>query len=283
MIDSDFTGKVNNHAQSISVINNEITEIQTLQAMTSLKTKQLEKEKYELIAHRGLMGIAPENTMAAFTLACSSGVNSLECDIRFTSDNVPVIIHDSTVDRTTTGTGTVISKTVAQIKSLDAGSKAFGINFSSVKIPTFEEFLKFANGRVNKIYTEIKDTATTSNITTLVNLIKNYNMEYKTNLNSFSIDTLDILRGVNKNIEFGFLSNEIPTAIQLDKLQLDGNSYLLVNYTAVVNNPTIISDCRSRGIGLGVWTVNNADDIKKLIDLGVYKIMSNYMFKVGEN
>jgi glycerophosphoryl diester phosphodiesterase len=75
-----------------------------------------------IFAHRGYPALAPENTLESYKLAFENGVAFTEADTRFTSDGVPVIIHDDTVDRTTDGTGAVRNKSILQILSLDAGS-----------------------------------------------------------------------------------------------------------------------------------------------------------------
>eukprot|EP01083_Nonionella_stella_P094596 265467_1 len=90
------------------------------------------------IGHRGVPGIAPENTIPSFER--SNG--DVEFDLQITSDNRIIIFHDDTVNRTTNGSGFVSNMTLAQIKTLDAGSW-FSEEFVGVKVPTFEEFLEW--------------------------------------------------------------------------------------------------------------------------------------------
>ncbi|MDE0013634.1 MAG: glycerophosphodiester phosphodiesterase family protein, partial [Candidatus Poribacteria bacterium] len=90
-----------------------------------------------LLAHRGLVRHAPENTLPGFATAIELGL-SLELDVYQTSDKHLVVIHDETVDRTTNGTGKVINMTLAEIRKLDAGSW-FDPRFAGEKIPTLEE------------------------------------------------------------------------------------------------------------------------------------------------
>ena len=91
-------------------------------------------------AHRGDVSNAPENTIPAFTSAVNNGAAQIELDVRLSSDNHMVIIHDSTVDRTTNGTGSVSSLTFAQLRALDAGSW-FAPEFAGTQIPTLDEAL----------------------------------------------------------------------------------------------------------------------------------------------
>ena len=89
-----------------------------------------------LLAHRGLVRHAPENTLPGFAAAIELGL-SIELDLYQTRDEYLVIIHDETVDRTTDGTGEVINMTLAEIRKLDAGSW-FDPRFTGERVPTNE-------------------------------------------------------------------------------------------------------------------------------------------------
>jgi len=80
-------------------------------------------DKPAIIAHRGGSSEAPENTLAAFRTAKENGANCVEFDVDFTKDGRPVVIHDSTVDRTTDGSGPVSEFTLEEIRKLDASAK----------------------------------------------------------------------------------------------------------------------------------------------------------------
>ena len=93
-------------------------------------------------AHRGFCEKYPENTMEAFRAALELGVDQIETDIRVTHDGELVLIHDATVDRTTNGTGKVCDKTLAELRTLDAGSY-MGEQFRGARIPTLREFMEY--------------------------------------------------------------------------------------------------------------------------------------------
>jgi glycerophosphoryl diester phosphodiesterase len=93
-----------------------------------------------LIAHRGYSSEAPENTVAAFDLALARGILHIELDVQLSCDNVPVIFHDETLERTTTGCGRIRDHTFRQLKSLDAGSW-FSPSYAGQQIPCLEEIL----------------------------------------------------------------------------------------------------------------------------------------------
>lgn len=106
------------------------------------------------IAHRGEHLHHPENTLPALQAAIDLGMDYAELDVRTTADGKLVLMHDPTVDRMTDGKGEVAKMTLAQIRSLDAGVK-FGPQFAGTKVPTFEEALRRAHGKIG-IYVHVK-------------------------------------------------------------------------------------------------------------------------------
>jgi len=110
------------------------------------------------VNHRGYNSKAPENTLPAFRKSASKGFKFVETDVRTTADGELVCIHDSTVDRTSNGSGSVASKTLAELKALDFGSW-FSPDFSGTEIPTFKEFLKCCKKLGLCAVVEIKDVS----------------------------------------------------------------------------------------------------------------------------
>jgi len=109
----------------------------------------------QVIAHRGLNISAPENTIPAFELCIKNYYEWIEIDVRLTKDKQHVIIHDSSLERTTDGKGLVSEYALEQIRSLDAGSW-FAPRFKGARVPTLPETLNFCKGRIN-IYLDCKD------------------------------------------------------------------------------------------------------------------------------
>lgn len=110
-----------------------------------------------VISHRGEHLAHPENTLPAFQAAIDAGADYFELDVRTTSDGRLVLMHDRTVDRMTNGTGPVRQMTFDQIRALDAGAK-FGPQFAGTTVPTFEEALNLAHGKIG-VYVDCKDIA----------------------------------------------------------------------------------------------------------------------------
>lgn len=119
--------------------------------------KQFYKHKTLVAAHRGNSKYFPENTMSAFQSALSLDVDMVETDVHMTKDGELIIMHDHTVDRTTNGFGEIRNMTLAEIRSLDAGSWK-GEEFKGEQVPTFVEFLELVKDYPDMLFNiEMKD------------------------------------------------------------------------------------------------------------------------------
>lgn len=127
------------------------------------------------INHRGYQVAAPENTLSAFRLSRKMGFDAVECDVFLTSDNVPVLLHDNTVDRTSNGTGNISTLTLEQVKALDFGSW-FSEDFAGEKIPTLEEFLVLCKHLGMHAYLDTRVGYTEYEAEVLVNAVKRCGM-----------------------------------------------------------------------------------------------------------
>jgi glycerophosphoryl diester phosphodiesterase len=112
----------------------------------------------QIMGHRGGGTLAPENTLAAIEKGFEVGIDLVEIDLHLTADGHAVVFHDSTLDRTTNGTGPIANLTLAQVKQLDAGSW-FGAEYAGEKVPTLTEALQLINGRGRTIL-DVKVPAT---------------------------------------------------------------------------------------------------------------------------
>ncbi len=104
------------------------------------QNKKAESRLPIIIGHRGACGHAPENTLASFRAAADLGVAWVEFDVKLTGDDELIILHDDSLDRTTTGQGPVAGHTLAEIQRLDAGL-FFGEAFRGEKVPSLDEAL----------------------------------------------------------------------------------------------------------------------------------------------
>jgi glycerophosphoryl diester phosphodiesterase len=113
------------------------------------------KNRVRIIAHRGVNKDYPENSIAAIRAAVERKLDYVEVDVRTTVDGHLVLMHDKTVDRTTTGRGLVSALSVAQIRGLDAGVKK-GASSAGEKVPLFSEALLHMSGKIGA-YVDVKD------------------------------------------------------------------------------------------------------------------------------
>ena len=106
--------------------------------------------------HRGASGVAPENTLPAFDLARRMGADGVELDVQLSADGRLVVIHDETLDRTTTGSGPVAARTLDELRTLDAGRGLAG--YAGARIPTLDEVFELFAGTPVVVNVELKNS-----------------------------------------------------------------------------------------------------------------------------
>ena len=217
------------------------------------------------INHRGANTYAPENTMSAFRISKELGFDMVECDVDFTIDNIPVVIHDSTVDRTSNGTGEVHSFTFEDIRKLDFGSWK-STAYSGEKIPSFDEFILGCRTLGLHPYIEIKvrDYINLELVTTLVNIVHKYNMQDKVTWISFGIDKLQSVVKVDKYARVGFIEEFMSTSIldeSINRIKTIDTGYNEIFYDLNLGlvNTSIINRLKEEKIKLEVWTVDSVN------------------------
>ncbi len=243
---------------------------------------------FMVIAHRGGRSLGPENTLYTFRRAVDLGVDVLETDVHLTRDNRLAVIHDKTVDRTTNGSGAVASYTLADLQKLDAAyrwsadrANPFLLRGKGVKIPSLAEVFKaFPRMRIN---IEIKDPKPAV-ITSLCRTIRDYNMSHKVLIASFSAGALKKFRAACPAVATSTGASETIWFYALQKMHLE-SAYtpkaqalqVPENYGDLqVVNERFIAAAHARNMRVQVWTINDVDSMKKLLQLGVDGIMTDY-------
>lgn len=218
-----------------------------------------------IVAHRGAAGIAPENTLAAFREAVKLGADWLEFDVRMSSDGVPVVIHDATLKRTSTGKGPVHAKTLAELRRLDAGSWFEG-RFSGEKIPTLDEVLKL--GTRARLNIEIKSGgAPPAEIAAAVwGRVQEAGLESRTLVSSFDADVLKAVRELDAQAPLGFpwqsgLRDPVRRSLAL-KCRM-----MLFEVGGLSEKK--VRRCREVGHEVWVYTVNEPEEMRRVMDLGI--------------
>ncbi|WP_036688189.1 glycerophosphodiester phosphodiesterase [Paucisalibacillus globulus] len=208
----------------------------------------------KIIAHRGASKLAPENTMYAFVLAYKLGAEGIETDVQLTKDDVPVLIHDETVKRTTNSSGYVKDFTYEELKRLDAGSW-FSPEFCDARIITLEEFLKWIKPKDLCINIELKNNKIEyNNLETIVyDMLKHHRLLERTTLSTFNPNSVKRLVKYQNNIEIAFLtSKRNPNLVEYAK-NLGANA-LHVKYRLV--NQQLMEQAQKQNMPVRVYTVN---------------------------
>ena len=223
-------------------------------------------DNIRVINHRGFNFEAPENTMAAFKLSIEKGYRYIETDVQFTSDNIAVLLHDETIDRTSNGSGNINNFTYEELLNYDFGSW-FNSKFAGTKIPTFEEFLSFCKYTGVHPYIELKyGGMTESNIIKLLNIVKRYGMLNKVTFISSEITFLQIVKTNCNFVRIGLSCEAITDEIlqNVSNLKTDSNDVFITVYTYNYSSEDV-SNCLSNNIPLELWVVNGPTAIE-LID-----------------
>lgn len=147
----------------------------------------------QIIAHRGGSVYYPENTLKAFQFAIDSGADWIEFDVQRSQDNVLVVIHDETVDRTTSGTGLVGQMTLEQIQTLDAGE--------GEQVPTFKQVIEMAKQHDIGILPEAKSPELYPDLAKeILETVENEEYLERTVMQSFEADSLVTVRQQNPDL-----------------------------------------------------------------------------------
>jgi glycerophosphoryl diester phosphodiesterase len=237
--------------------------------------------------HRGAAGLAPENTLASIQLALDLGVNRIEIDVQQTADNRIIVIHDATLRRTTNGFGRIRNKTFEEIRSLSAGIK-FHRNYIHEKIPTLEEVIRLINGKVELLievkYSYLYYPFIEKNI---IEIIKTHKAKNWCKIISFNDRVLNMVNQLDDSIKLGklFVGKSANLPLSFDKSinfkPLSKYRYvdeIIVQYKYAY--PKLIEKVHSMDKPISVWTVNDEEKFKKLIDLGIDSIITDYPNKL---
>ena len=226
-----------------------------------------------LIMHRGYNKVAPENTLAAFRLAAEMGYKAVECDIQFTKDGVPVVIHDSSVTRTSNVAivetelfGAKKRKlselTFDEVRQLDFGSwKAEA--YAGEKIPSFQEFLELCKQYGLHPYIELKSNG---DLPLLYSMTVSTGMQNQVTWISFDINLLNRMKHISSTAELGWLRSGLinPSTIAGARaIQLPTNKVYLMPKTWNLS-ADMLKECWKYNIGLIAQSIYSQQDQDKM-------------------
>lgn len=233
-----------------------------------------------IIAHRGYSSKAPENTITAFDLALSSGFPHIEFDVHLSSDHIPIVIHDRTVDRTTNGSGQVNQMSAADIQELNARSSfehAFDKSYGESKVPTLEELLDRYKGKAH-LYIELKSEERdlphqVAHLLGQTGWIKhdqpiNHSVPGVTII-SFNMDHLEVSKLLMPNVSIGWLIMKLTDReIQIAKRN---HYHVILPYVNALTQDKI-KLAYANGLHVATWGIQNVQDFRRAIENEVFAI-----------
>lgn len=227
----------------------------------------------EVVAHRGYSSVNPENTLAALVAGARAGAQWVETDVQTSADGVPVIMHDSAVDRTTSGKGQVGSLSGTTIAGLDAGSW-FDAAFTGQRVPTLDAALAAVKRSSSDFLLEIKGPETPAEVARILDAVAAAGMRERTLVQSFDVDVLRAARAHDPKVRLGLLRSQLDA----DPLALSRQLGLVAYnpaYATLKGRPSVVRDLNAAGIAVFAWTPDAATDWQWLTEAGVDGIITN--------
>jgi len=231
---------------------------------------QIKRDKKNLlcIGHRGAMGHAPENTLASIRKALEFGVPCVEIDV-YTVDSQLVVFHDSRLERTTNGTGYLLEQKFTDLRSLDAGN--------GEKIPTLKEVFEAIHLKAG-VNIELKGPGTARPVAEFISEMRDVGWNDDLILiSSFDHRELVQVRRLDPRIKLGAMMVGLPVDDAAFAASLGAYS---VHLSLEFIDRKFVDDAHSRGLRVFVFTVNHPEDIKKMSELGVDGVFTNYPERV---
>ena len=242
--------------------------------------------------HRGAAGAMPENTLASFARALEEGATFIELDVHETRDGEIVVIHDETVQRTTDGAGTVREMRLSELQRLDAGFRftrdrgsTHPLRGRGIRIPTLREF--FSDFPQAGATVEIK-ALSPPGIENLIDLIEEFQKAPQVLVAAQDDSVMQavrrVVRGRGLSVATGFAMGEVRAfmaalwsgreppaeaagqAMQIPR-RYEGKDLV---------TPASVAAAHERGVEVHVWTVNDVDEMKELLAMGVDGIVTDY-------
>ncbi|MFC4250444.1 glycerophosphodiester phosphodiesterase [Sinimarinibacterium flocculans] len=253
-------------------------------------------------AHRGGAAYAPENTMLAYENAARLGVDDFEADMLVTADEVLVLMHDDTLDRTTDCSGRVADHSYAEILECDAAywfspgqpttspdeARAHPLRGTGVRVPTAEELFAFAaqfeGDYAPTVTIEIKisfdgvEGLTTAGLRAaqlLVGQIQASGIQDRIIVQSFNPLAIDAVKLLDPTIRTLYLTPS-GALLSLSYATLRGHEYVAPQFASPDLNAALVDSAHALGKQVVPWTADSEADIRQLIDMGVDGIITNF-------
>jgi glycerophosphoryl diester phosphodiesterase len=225
-------------------------------------------------AHRGGSLLWPENSLLAFRSALALGADYIEFDVHLSKDGEVVVIHDPTLDRTTTGSGPVRERTLAELRALKLRDRSALVTEET--LPTLDEVARMAAGNRRRMLLEIKVDERGQRYPGIeekvLAVLDRHGMALRTIVMAFESETWRRVRGLRPDVRAGALYSPKtlePAAMrgEMEKLGQAGVRFIGLSQALVTGETVALA--RGAGLLLGVWTVNDPAPLRRFIEAGV--------------
>ena len=240
---------------------------------------------FDVIAHRGGKDHRPENTLLAFRHAVAIGASVLELDVHLSADDKLVVIHDDRVDRTTNGNGFVAELSSAELGALDAGygmlvGEEYSYRGLGIGVPTLQAVTDEFNDL--RYVMEIKPKSEHA-ARRLCEFIMANELTDRVIVGSFHTEAMSAFRAMCPSVVTSSPTLEVARFYLLHKLGLShwyrGEGVALQiplkHFGLTVVTPELIADAQQNGLKVHVWTINDVETMRELIDWGVDGIVTD--------
>lgn len=234
------------------------------------------KMKVKVIGHKGASGYAPENTKASLMKAIELGVDAIEVDIRLTKDNNLVVFHDPYLDKITGHAGAITDKMTKDLEELDVGSW-FDPRFKGERILTLEEAMNLVLDKADLII-ELKRPRSDGERykgfeERVLDLLSRKKAKERILISSFDHYSLKELKELDPSLRIGMLfsANWLNLWDEVELLKPEA-----IHPHWAFTTREMVEEAHNRGITINSWVVNEESRMRKLIDLGVDGIITDY-------
>lgn len=250
----------------------------TVQAAGALSSFRAPGEAGFVASHRG-GNVAPENTLPAMRLALSGPAAFVETDLQLTSDGVPVLMHDWTVDRTTDGTGPVWSMTFAELQQLDAGSWV-GEEYQNTPVPSFEQFLELFRPSTKQAILELKGSWNAEQVAGLAASVYRHAVQDRVIFASFDLVSLQNLAAVAPDLARAIITRDVvgdPAILAA----ACGALAIVTSERFIRQDPEAVDRIHAAGLGVLLYTLNDESTWRTAIELGVDGLITDLPSELG--
>ena len=235
-------------------------------------------QRPRVIAHRGFSGVAPENSLASFRKAIEIDADMIELDVLLSRDGQVVVIHDDAVDRTTNGSGRVSDFTLPQLLQLDVGSW-YSEDFAGEKIPTLAEVLELVDSQI-LLNVEIKQEAVHDRVRggiteKVVHMVNQRSMRDRVIISSFDPRAVRRVQLVDPEMKAAMLYNDDLQKDMTVEDIMNATGADAFNLSSEQVTRGIVEEWHSYGLPVSVYTVNDVEEMEKLIAIGVNAIFTD--------